>query len=182
MNINTLSETGEITIFQDADTGNTYIVEQVLGTTEPIDMADEPYLFIGDWDDFMRSDNPVFKTLGRYIAVHDETPANVGEYAKLFKGELCSHFKCVDGWEDYDFIESYGQILAVNKRLGNAEEWLCYLNMWDDGEVYSVLDCSTGIKVTDIYAKYHEDALELYLRDGELASLKAQVNKVLEAN
>ena len=87
-------------------------------------MADEPYLFIGDCDDFMRSDNPVFKTLGRYIAVHDETPANVGEYAKLFKGELCSHFKCVDGWEDYDFIESYGQILAVNKRLGSAEEWL----------------------------------------------------------
>lgn len=35
MNINTLSETGEITIFQDADTGNTYIVEPVLGTTEP---------------------------------------------------------------------------------------------------------------------------------------------------
>ena len=31
MNINTLSETGEITIFQDADTGNTYIVEPVLG-------------------------------------------------------------------------------------------------------------------------------------------------------
>lgn len=58
MNINTLSETGEITIFQDADTGNTYIVEPVLGTTEPIDMADEPYLFIGDCDDFMRSDNP----------------------------------------------------------------------------------------------------------------------------
>lgn len=83
-------------------------------------------------------------------------------------------------WEDYDFIESYGQILAVNKRLGSAEEWLNYLNMWDDGEVYSVLDCSTGIKVTDIYAEYHEDALELYLRDGELASLKARVNKVLE--
>lgn len=179
MNINTLSETGGITIFQDANTGNTYIVEPVLGTTEPIDMADEPYLFIGDCDDFMRSDNPVFKTLGRYIAVHDETPANVGEYTKLFKGELCSHFKCVDGWEDYDFIESYGQILAVNKRLGDAEEWLCYLNMWDDGKVYYVLDCSTGIKVTDIYAEYHEDALELYLRDGELASLKAQVNKAM---
>lgn len=48
MNINTLSETGEITIFQDTDTGNTYIVEPVLGTTEPIDMADESYLFIGD--------------------------------------------------------------------------------------------------------------------------------------
>lgn len=50
--------------------------------------------------------------------------------------------------------------------------------MWDDRGVYSVLDCSTGIKVTDIYAEYHEDALEHYLKDGELASLKAQVNKL----
>lgn len=180
MNINTLSETGEITIFQDADTGNMYIVEAMLGADEPMEMADENDLFYGYYGDYLDSDNPVFQTIGRYIAAHDEYPANVGEYAKLFKGELCSHFKCDDGWEDYDFIESYRQILAVNKRLGDAEEWLCYLNMWDDGEVYSVLDCSTGTKVTDIYAEYPEDALELYLRDGELASLKARVNKALE--
>lgn len=109
MNINTLSETGEITIFQDADTGNTYIVEPVLGTTEPTDMADEPYLFIGDCDDLMLSDNPVFKTLGRYIAVHDETPANVGEYAKLFKGELCSHFKCDDGGRTMTLLSHTGR-------------------------------------------------------------------------
>ncbi len=93
MNINTLSETGEIIISQDADTGNMYIVEQELETIEPICLADEPYLFIGDCNDFMLSNNTVFKTLGRYIAVHDEVPANVGEYAKLFKGELCSHFQ-----------------------------------------------------------------------------------------
>ena len=179
MNMNMLSEAEGITIFQDVDTGNTYIVEQMLGADEPMELADENDLFYGYYGDYQESDNPVFKTIGNYVSAHDEYPANMGEYAKLFKGELCSHFKC-DGWEDYGFIEQYGGLFAVNKRLGHAEEWLNYCNMNDNGDVFSVLDCSTGTRVTDIYAEYPEDALELYLRDGELASLKAQVNKVLE--
>lgn len=180
MNINTLSETDEITIFQDADTGNTYIVEAMLGADEPMEMADENDLFYGYYGDYLYSDNPVFQTIGRYVSAHCEYPANMGEFAKLFKGELCSHFKCDDGWEDYDFMEQHGGLFAVNKRLGDAEEWVNYCDMSDNGDVYSILDCSTGTKVTDIYAEYPEDALELYLRDGELASLKARVNKALE--
>lgn len=179
MNMIMLSEADMITIFQDVDTGNTYIVEQMLGADEPMELADENDLFYGYYGDYQESDNQVFKTIGNYVSAHDEYPANMGEYAKLFKGELCSHFKC-DGWEDYDFMEQHGGLFAVNKRLGTAEEWLNYCNMNDNGDVFSVLDCSTGTKVTDIYAEYPEDALELYLRDGELASLKAQVSKVLE--
>lgn len=179
MNMIMLSEADMTTIFQDVDTGNTYIVEQMLGADEPMELADENDLFYGYYGDYQESDNQVFKTIGNYVSAHDEYPANMGEYAKLFKGELCSHFKC-DGWEDYDFMEQHGELFAVNKRLGTAEEWLNYCNMNDNGDVFSVLDCSTGIKVTDIYAEYREDALELYLRDGELASLKALVNKVLE--
>ena len=180
MNIHMLSEAEPITIFQDVDTGNTYIVEQMLGADEPMELADEDDLFYGYYGDYQESDNHVFKIIGDYVSAHDEYPTNMEEYAKLFKGELCSHFKCDDGWEDYDFMEQHGGLFAVNKRLGTAEEWLNYCDMNDNGDVYSVLDCSTGTKVTDIYAEYQEDALELYLKDGELASLKAQVNKVLE--
>lgn len=181
MNINTLAETDEITIFQDADTGNTYIVQATLGTDyEPMEMADDNDLFYGYYGDYQDSDNPVFQTIGRYVSEHGEYPANVGEFTKLFKGELCSHLKCDDGWDEYDFMEQHGGLFAVNKRLGTAEEWVNYCNMNDNGDVYSVLDCSTGTQVAGIYAEYPEDALELYLRDGELASLKARVNKVLE--
>lgn len=179
MNMTMLSEADGITVFQDVDTGKTYIVERMLGADEPMELADENDLFYGCYDDYQESDNPVFKTIGNYVSAHGEYPANMGEYAKLFKGELCSHFKC-DDWEDYDFIEQHGQLFAVNKRLGSAEEWVNYCNMNDNGDVYSALDCSAGTKVTDIYAEYPKDALELYLEDGELASLKARVNKVLE--
>lgn len=179
MNVTTLSETENMTIFQDADTNNTYIVEQTWGADDPMELADENDLFYGYYGDYLESDNPVFRTIGKYVSAHEEYPANAGEFAKLFKGELCSHFKCDDGWEDYDFIVQHGGLFAVNKRLGSAEEWVNYCDMNDNGDVFSVLDCSTGTKVTDIYAEYPEDALELYLRDGKLASLKERVNKVM---
>lgn len=180
MNINTLSEAEGMTIFQDADTGNMYIVEQMQEADDPMELADENDLFYGYYGDYQDSNNLVFQTIGNYVSVHDEYPTNMEELTQLFKGELCSHFKCDDGWDEYDFMEQHGGLFAVNKRLGSAEEWVNYCNMNDSGAVYSVLDCSTGTKVTDIYAEYPEDALELYLRDGELASLKAQVSKVLE--
>lgn len=179
MNLNMLSENEDIIIFQDMDTNKVYIVEQTWGADEPMEMVDDNFLFVGCYGDFQYSKNLVFKTLGDYIAMHGEVPNNADEFASLFKGELCSHFKCV-GWDRYGFVESYNQVFAVDKRLGDAEQWLNYCIMNDEGQVYSVLDASAGTRVTDIYANCAEDALELYLKEGELASLKAQVDKAMK--
>lgn len=111
-----------------------YVVENVLGTYAPDNILGKEVCFVGDCEEIASSDNPIFKMLGEYILMHDAFP-DTEDIPSLFKGELCSHFKC-DGWENYDFYIKDYIIHAVDKRVITARNLYEYTGMWEDGKVF----------------------------------------------
>lgn len=90
---------------------------------------------------------------------------------------MCRSFRC-NNWEDYDTCIVY----CVSKKLGTAKQWMTYQEMWENGDVWQIIDTSKNIVVTNVYASTAHKALSAYLDKGLLASLEEFVKNVLGRN
>ena len=177
MNIETITDTHALSVFKDA-AGTTYVVSAMEGAKDPESLVNDPRSFIfGDCTIDGDEGPDCFDTVLAYIETHgwdlttDDLPA-------LFRGELCRAFKSSD-WKGYDFLIEAYQVWCVSKKLGTAEQWLWYQEMWENDYVWQLTDTSTGAVVTDIYAYTAQEALELYLEKGTKASLKVFIDDAL---
>ena len=121
--------------------------------------------------------NRFIKAAVEYANTH-KTELSTEIMPALFRGTHCELYKC-EGWEQYDFKVKDGFICMVDKRLGTAEEWYGYYNLYSSDSVWRVIDPDKAIEVSDIHAKGAEQALEAYLELGALASLDRKVQKIL---
>lgn len=177
MSIETITGTPNLSVFKDV-AGTTYVVSQISGAKDPESLVNDPKAFIfGDCTIDGDEGPDCFDTVLAYIETHgwdlttDDLPA-------LFRGELCRAFKS-SNWEGYDYLIKAYQLRCVSKKLGTAEQWLWYQEMWENDYVWQLTDTSTGAVVTDIYAYTTREALELYLEKVTKASLKVFIDDAL---
>lgn len=177
MSIETITEADRMSVFKD-DNGTVYTVKQQ-------EMAREPDELVNNYSLFAYSELGVsgytayepFNTILDYGVAHEEFPSTE-ELPELFSGELCKCFKC-DGWVDHDFRIEGDFVYCVDNRLGTAEEWSKYPEMWEEGLIWEVTDTSNAVTLTDVYADSAREALGLYLEQGGLASLSMRMKAVL---
>ena len=165
-----------MSVFKD-DNGTVYTVKQQ-------EMAREPDELVNNYSLFVYSELGVsgytacepFNTILNYGVAHEEFPSTE-ELPELFSGGLCRSFEC-GGWGDHDFRIEGDFVYCVDNRLGTAEEWSKYPEMWEEGLVWEVTDTSNAITLTDVYADSAREALGLYLEQGGLASLSMRMKQV----
>lgn len=177
MSIETITDTPTMSVFKD-DAGITYVVSWMRETKDPESLVNDPKAFIFGGCTIDGDKGPdCFDTVLAYIEAHG-WELTTEDLPALLRGELCRAFRC-DNWEEYDLLIDEYQLWCVSKKLGTAEQWLRYQEMWENDYVWQLTDTSTGAVVTDIYAYTAREALELYLEKGTKASLSMFVDHAL---
>lgn len=177
MSIETITDTPAMSVFKD-DAGTTYVVSAMEEMKDPENLVNDPKAFIfGDCTIDGDEGPDCFDTVLAYIETHG-WDLTTEDLPALFRGELCRLFKS-SSWKGYHFLIDQYQVWCVSKKLGTAEQWLWYQEMWENDYVWQLTDTSTGAVVTDIYAYTAREALELYLEKGTKASLSMFVDHTL---
>nr|DAJ48610.1 MAG TPA: hypothetical protein [Caudoviricetes sp.] len=180
MKIETVTESDAASVFKLED-GRVYVVAPMSGTEDPETLVNNYNAFIFG-DSFVRENlgPEPFNLVVNYMNHHNSAPTTE-ELPELFRGELCRSFRC-DNWEDYDTCIDHYIVYCVSKKLGTAKQWMDYQEMWENGDVWQIIDTSKNIVVTNVYASTAHKALNTYLDKGLLASLQEFVNNALGRN
>ena len=172
-----ITMTDDMSVYKSAD-GVVYIVTRQRFAEDPEDVVNDYRLFAYAQRGFIGVTGfEPFDTILNYGVAHEEFPTTE-ELPELFSGGLCRSFKC-KGWEGHDFRIEDDIAYCVSRELGTAEEWSRYPAMAEDELVWKLTDTSNGVVLTDIYADSPREAVELFLEQGDSASLKARVDSVL---
>ena len=180
MSIETITDTPTMSVFKD-DAGTVYTVTPMREAKDPENLVNDHKAFIFGGCEVDGDEGPEpFDTVLAYIEAHgwDLTTEDI---PALFRGELCRAFKS-GTWKGFDWMIDHYQLFCVSKKLGTAEEWARYQLMWEEGSVWQLTDTSKGVVISDIYAESPREALDLYLENGSLASLKAFADLALGRN
>lgn len=163
----------DVCIFQ-SDNGNIYVAMRDTDTPEPVELVGNSDMFTYGCVE-SDSECTLFKHIMRFYEVHDIALYDV-DVTDIFEG-YCKAFK-FPGWQDYDYHNERGVLFMVHKALGTAKQWMDYSDMWDEKDVWRIIDQAKGVTVDAVYAERGKDAVELYPNKGADASLKNIINNV----
>lgn len=165
----------DVCIFQ-SDNGNVYIAMRDTDTPEPVELVGNSDMFTYGCVE-SDSECTLFKRIMRFYEVHDIALYDNMDVTDIFEG-YCKAFR-FPGWKDYDYHNERGVLFMVHKALGTAKQWMDYSDMWDEKDVWSVIDQAKGVTIDAIYAESGSEAVQQYLDKGDKASLKTIIDDAL---
>lgn len=176
MNLKTIARQDyeDTCVFQ-SDNGDIYIAMRDTDTPEPVELVGNSNMFTYGC---VESDSTctLFKRIMRFCEVHDVALYDINVTDIL--EDYCKAFK-FPGWQDYDYHNEHGVLFMVHKTLGTAKQWMEYSNMWNEKDVWSVIDQAKGVTINAIYTESGKDAVQQYLDKGDKASLATTINNTL---
>lgn len=164
----------DVCVFQ-SDNGNIYVAMRDTDTPEPVELVGNSDMFTYGCVE-SDSECTLFKRIMRFCEVHDLALYDA-DIPDIFEG-YCKCFK-FPGWQDYDYHNERGVLFMVHKMLGTAKQWMDYSDMWDEKDVWRIIDQAKGVTVDAVYAESGRDAVQQYLDKGDKASLKTIIDDAL---